>query len=325
MPGMMDTVLNLGMTDQVQIALARATGSPEYAADTRRRFEEQFEKVVGAPAPADPWEQLTLAAAAVFDSWQSDRAVAYRAERGIPDAGGTAVTVQAMVFGNLDDASGTGVLFSRDPTGATDGHYGEWLARGQGEDVVSGAFDPVPVEALGEVMPEVYDELIALAQRLDDAAGVAQDIEFTVQSGKLWLLQCRKAKVAENAGPQVDASARAGATVLAEGKPANPGLVTGIVVTDVDDAELRALDGEDVILARPTTNPHDVRAMAVVRGILTEIGGATSHAAVVSRELGVPCIVGCGAGALSALDGRVVTMDASAGVVLAGALPVAGA
>jgi pyruvate,orthophosphate dikinase len=131
--------------------------------------------------------------------------------------------------------------------------------------------------------------------------------------------------VAENTGPQVDAQARGDAVVLASGKPANPGLVTGVVVTDVEDAELRALDGEDVILARPTTNPHDVRAMAVVRGILTEIGGATSHAAVVSRELGVPCIVGCGAGALSALDGQLVTMDASAGVVLEGALPVAGA
>jgi pyruvate,orthophosphate dikinase len=322
MPGMMDTVLNLGMTDEVQDALARASGSTDYAADTRRRFLEQYEKVVGTVAPAEPWEQLARAIAAVFDSWHSDRATAYRAERGIAEQGGTAVTVQAMVFGNLDELSGTGVLFSRDPTGATEEHYGEWLPRGQGEDVVSGAFDPLPVEALAESLPDVYDELLALAQRLDRAQGVAQDIEFTVQSGKLWLLQCRRAKVAENNGPQVDSEARSAATLLAQGKPANPGLVTGVVVTDVDDAEMRALDGEDVILARPTTNPHDVRAMAVVRGILTEIGGATSHAAVVSRELGVPCIVGCGTGALTPLDGQLVTMDAGAGVVLDGAVPI---
>jgi pyruvate,orthophosphate dikinase len=315
-------VLNLGMTDDVQAALARASGSDAYAADTRRRFLEQYEKVVGSVAPAEPWEQLKRAIAAVFDSWHSDRATAYRAERGISEHGGTAVTIQAMVFGNLDELSGTGVLFSRDPTGASDEHYGEWLPRGQGEDVVSGAFDPLPVEALAEVLPGVYDELLALAQRLDRAEGVAQDIEFTVQSGKLWLLQCRRAKVAENNGPQVDSAARLTAIVLAEGRPANPGLVTGVVVTDVEDAEMRALDGEDVILARPTTNPHDVRAMAVVCGILTEIGGATSHAAVVSRELGVPCIVGCGAGALTPLNGQVVTMDAGAGVVLEGTIPV---
>jgi pyruvate,orthophosphate dikinase len=324
MPGMMDTVLNLGMTDAVEEALAEATGSEEYAADTRRRFLEQYEKVVGAAAPADPWDQLTGAIAAVFDSWRSDRAVSYRAERGIPDQGGTAVTVQAMVFGNLDETSGTGVLFSRDPTGATEEPYGEWLPKGQGEDVVSGAFDPLPLEAMAVSLPDAHGELLALARRLDESAGAAQDIEFTVESGRLWLLQCRKAKVAAASGPHIDSDARAGATLLASGRPANPGIVSGVVVTDVENAELRALDGEDVILARPTTNPHDVRAMAVVRGILTEVGGATSHAAVVSRELGVPCIVGCGAGVLTPLEGQVVTVDAGSGEVLAGELPVAG-
>ena len=321
MPGMMDTVLNLGMTDEVQDALA-AVGGDAYAADTRRRFVEQFGKVVGVAPPADPWDQLRAAVASVFDSWQSDRAIAYRAEREIGDRGGTAVTVQAMVFGNLDDASGTGVLFSRDPTGSREEHYGEWLPRGQGEDVVSGAFDPLPVEVMAESMPDVYRELLAVAERLDRAQGVAQDIEFTVQSGKLWLLQCRRAKVLQASGPHVADEARAGAAVLASGRPACPGVVSGVVVCDVDDAEARALEGEDVILARPTTNPHDVTAMAVVRGILTEIGGATSHAAVVSRELGVPCVVGCGAGALTVLDGRVVTVDATTGEVLEGALPV---
>jgi pyruvate,orthophosphate dikinase len=315
MPGMMDTILNLGMTDEVQSALAAATGSDEYAADTRRRFEEQFEKVVGAPAPADPWEQLHVAVAAVFESWMSERAVHYRAERGIAtDGGGTAVTVQAMVFGNLDDRSGTGVMFTRDPTGATEAHYGEWLPRGQGEDVVSGAFDPLPLEAMLESLPDAYSQLLEIAQRLDDAAGAAQDIEFTVQSGTLWLLQCRRAKVHEAQPPSGEIDD--GTPVLASGRPACPGLVSGVVVTDVDEAEVRALDGEDVILARPTTCPHDVRAMSVVAGIVTEIGGATSHAAVVSRELGVPCVVGVGQGVIAGLEGRSVTLDATGGRVL---------
>jgi pyruvate,orthophosphate dikinase len=324
MPGMMDTILNLGMTDTVEASLAAATGSEHYASDTRRRFLEQYEKVVGEPAPAEPWDQLRRAIAAVFDSWQCDRAVAYRADRGIAQEGGTAVTVQAMVFGNLDERSGTGVMFSRDPTGNSEEHYGEWLPKGQGEDVVSGAFDPLPLEAMAESLPEAHGQLLEVAQRLDRAAGVAQDIEFTVESGKLWLLQARKAKVAGATGPQMDAGARAGATLLASGRPACPGIVSGVVVTDVDEAEERALEGEDVILARQTTNPHDVRAMAVVAGILTEIGGATSHAAVVSRELGVPCIVGCGVGVLTPLQGKLVTLDAAAGHVLDGVVPVEG-
>jgi pyruvate,orthophosphate dikinase len=315
MPGMMDTILNLGMTDEVQSALAAATGSDEYAADTRRRFEEQFEKVVGTFAPADPWDQLHVAVAAVFESWMSERAVHYRAERGIAtDGGGTAVTVQAMVFGNLDDRSGTGVMFTRDPTGATEAHYGEWLPRGQGEDVVSGAFDPLPLEAMLESLPDAYSQLLEIAQRLDAAAGAAQDIEFTVQSGTLWLLQCRRAKVHEAQPPSGEIDD--GTPVLASGRPACPGLVSGVVVTDVDEAEVRALDGEDVILARPTTCPHDVRAMSVVAGIVTEIGGATSHAAVVSRELGVPCVVGVGQGVIAGLEGLSVTLDATAGRVL---------
>jgi pyruvate,orthophosphate dikinase len=316
MPGMMDTILNLGMTDAVQSALAAASGSGEYAADTRRRFEEQFEKVVGEPSPTDPWEQLHAAVAAVFESWMSERAVHYRAERGIAaDGGGTAVTVQAMVFGNLDDRSGTGVMFTRDPTGATEHHYGEWLPRGQGEDVVSGAFDPLPLEAMRQALPDAHSQLLEVAQRLDDAAGAAQDIEFTVESGRLWLLQCRRAKVHE-ARPPAAGPIDDGTEVLAVGRPACPGLVSGVVVTDVDEAETRALDGEDVILARPTTCPHDVRVMSVVAGIVTEIGGATSHAAVVSRELGVPCVVGVGQGVIAGLEGRSVTLDATGGRVL---------
>jgi pyruvate,orthophosphate dikinase len=319
---MMDTILNLGITDQVQQALAAASGSAQYAADTRRRFLEQYEKVVGEPAPDTPWDQLTGAIMAVFDSWLSDRAVAYRSERAIEDDGGTAVTVQAMVFGNLDDASGTGVLFSRDPRGSSSEPYGEWLPMGQGEDVVSGAFDPLGLEALAEALPDAHTELLNVARRLDEAAGAAQDIEFTIQSGRLWLLQSRAARVSSSSGPRVEDGARAEATVLAQGRPACPGVASGTIVTDVEVAESLALDGQDVILTRPTTTPHDVRAMAVARGILTEIGGATSHAAVVSRELGVPCIVGCGTGTLTPLEGRLVTIDAGTGEVLDGTLPL---
>ena len=316
MPGMMDTVLNLGITDQTQAALAAATGSDRYAADTRRRFLEQFETVVGNPAPEDPWDQLRAAVAAVFDSWTSDRAVHYRRQREIADHLGTAVTIQAMVFGNLDERSGTGVVFSRDPTGATTGPYGEWLPMGQGEDVVSGRADPRQLDELKAALPEVHDQLIAAAQRLDAAAGEAQDIEFTVEAGRLWLLQCRRAKVHVRG---TDATAEG--TVLLSGRPACPGFVTGTIVTDAERAEERALDGEDVILARPTTDPHDVRAMSVSAGILTELGGATSHAAIVSRELGVPCIVGVGVGALAPLEGCLVTLNAYSGDVLEGAVP----
>jgi pyruvate,orthophosphate dikinase len=176
---------------------------------------------------------------------------------------------------------------------------------------------------MASALPDAHAQLLQVAHRLDQAAGAAQDIEFTVESGKLWLLQCRQAKVHARGGPTADLEARAGATVLARGKPACPGFVTGTVVTDVEDAEDRAIEGEDIILARPTTNPHDVRAMSVVVGILTEIGGATSHAAVVSRELGVACIVGCGPGTLADLEGKVVTLDANHGEVLDGAVPAA--
>jgi pyruvate,orthophosphate dikinase len=353
MPGMMDTVLNLGMTPAVRDALAERTGEPAFADDVARRFEEQFTQVVGSPPPADPWEQLHAAAAAVFGSWRSRRAIAYRKDRGLPEEGGTAVTVQAMVFGNLDDASGTGVLFTRCPlTGASE-PLGEWLPRGQGEDVVSGRHDPLPLAALAAAQPGVHAELMALAATLERDAADVQDIEFTVQSGRLWLLQTRAAKrsptaavrlavLLANAGlitpaqalaridpgqvaallrDHVDPAALAAAERLASGRPACPGIVSGTVVVDVDEAEERALEGESIILARQTTNPDDVHAMAVVAGIVTEVGGATSHAAVVSRELDVACVVGCGGGSLSTLEGRTVTLDAHAGELWAGALP----
>jgi len=354
MPGMMDTILNLGITPGVEHALSELTGSASYAADTRRRFEEQFEKVVGRRPPSDPWDQLAAAIAAVFDSWQSRRAVAYRKDRGLNHVGGTAVTVQAMVFGNLDERSGTGVLFTRNPTCGSPEPLGEWLPMGQGEDVVSGNADPLPISDLANTMPDIHRELLEAAYALERHERDVQDVEFTIESGRLWLLQARAAKRSPDAAirlavllqregllsktealdrvsaehvdamerPHVDPEERAGARLLAEGRPASPGVVTGTVVTDPDDAEARALNGEAVVLGRPTTNPDDVHAMAVVSGIVTEIGGATSHAAVVSRELGVPCIVGCGEAAVTTLEGCVVTLDAAAGELFEGALPV---
>jgi pyruvate,orthophosphate dikinase len=353
MPGMMDTVLNLGTTPAVGAALATLTGDAPFAADLARRFEQQFAHVVGVAPPADPWDQLHAAIAAVFGSWRSRRAVAYRKDRGLAEEGGTAVTIQAMVFGNLDDASGTGVLFTRNPLDGDPAPYGEWLPRGQGEDVVSGSHDPLPLSALAQQLPAVHDELMTLAARLEADARDVQDIEFTVQGGRLWLLQTRAAKRSATAAVRlavlleregridaatalgrvtpaqvaallrshVEPAARTGAQLLATGRPASPGVVTGILVTDVDEAEERALDGEDIILARQTTNPDDVHAMAVVKGIVTEVGGATSHAAVVSRELDVACVVGCGTGAVTAHDGRLVTLDADTGELLEGALP----
>lgn len=354
MPGMMDTLLNLGMNDRVQAALARATGAPGFAADARERFECQYRDIVGQAAPEDPWEQLRGAIAAVFDSWNSKRAQAYRRDRGLAQDGGTAVTVQAMVFGNLDERSGTGVLFSRNPIDGSPVPYGEWLRRGQGEEVVSGRRTPEALEALARQLPEQHAQLMKLTAELERDGRDAQDIEFTVEAGTLWLLQTRSAKRSPAAAirlavalkeeglideelalrridsrqveavlaPHVDAAALAAATVLARGKQACSGVVSGVLVCNVDEAEQRALDGESIILARPTTDPDDVHAMSVVAGVLTELGGATSHAAVVSREIGVPCVVGCGEDSLMELDQRTVTLDAVNGVVYADALPI---
>lgn len=351
MPGMMDTVLNLGVNDDAERALAAETRDPRYAADTHRRFLAQFREIVlgdpDAPVPADPWEQLRAAIAAVFRSWDSPRARTYRRAKGIADDPGTAVTVQAMVFGNLDARSGTGVLFSRDPNTGARRVFGEWLPGGQGEDVVSGRITPRPLDELAATMPDVHARLLAAADTLERDGRDMQDIEFTVESGALWLLQARPAKRSARAAvrtavamvgeglidaptalARVDAAhVRAvlrpavGETTtppLVRGESACPGLATGVVVTDSDDAERRAAAGEDVILARPTTSPDDLHGMIAARAVVTELGGATSHAALVSRELGRPCVVGCGTGTVAALAGRLVTVDGGAGAVWVG-------
>ncbi|MGW4090221.1 pyruvate, phosphate dikinase [Nocardia sp. NPDC004750] len=351
MPGMMDTVLNLGMNEAVARALAAETGNPGYAADTRERFRTQYrETVLGDPAgavPEDPWEQLRAAISAVFRSWDSPRAQTYRRNRGVSASLGTAVTVQAMVFGNLDEKSGTGVLFSRNPNTGERATFGEWLVGGQGEDVVSGRTTPRPLDELATLSPQVHAELIAAADLLERDGRDIQDIEFTVESGALWLLQSRSAKRSARAAVRAavamaeegligtdealkrvtadqvrtvlrPATGEYSGTPLARGEAACPGLASGVVVTDPHEAERRAEAGEDVILVRPTTSPDDLHGMIAAKAIVTELGGATSHAALVGREIGRPCVVGCGPGVVAALAGQVVTVDGGAGSVWPG-------
>ena len=357
MPGMMDTVLNLGVNAAIEAAIASESGDARYAADTRRRFIQQYRKVVlrshPDPVPTDPWAQLRGAVAAVFDSWHSSRAQVYRRNRGLSDEGCTAVTIQAMVFGNLDQHSGTGVLFSRSPITGEPPAWGEWLPHGQGEDVVSGDHTPQPLDALRKQMPEVHTELMRATATLEADARDIQDIEFTVESRRLWVLQSRVAKRSPQAAVRaavafadegliskeeavrrlsVEQVRRLPALALmpqaarqspvAVGAPACPGVANGVVVTDPQAAEERARRGEDVILARAITSPEDLHGVIAARGVVTEQGGATSHAAVVSRELGRPCVVGCGSNTVTALVGRRVTLDGSTGRVWLGDLGV---
>lgn len=357
MPGMMDTVLNLGINDEVERILADNCG-PEFAADTHRRFREMFRHVV-APAdgqvPADPHDQLRAATEAVFESWNSPRAVSYRRHHKLEGKmAGTAVTVQAMVFGNLDDRSGTGVLFSRNPLTGQAEPYGEWLPCGQGEDVVSGKFDPLPLTRLDEQHPELHRQLLEAASWLEKDGADAQDIEFTIEAGKLYLLQTRAAKRSARAAvgiavalqregiidvdealaritpaqldvlltPVIEPSALAGATAVASGVAASPGVGAGRVVADSETAEDAADEGLDVVLARETTSPDDVGGMIAACAVITEQGGSTSHAAVVSRELHTPCVVGCGKDTVRNLVGTEVTVDGGTGTVYAGLLPL---
>lgn len=374
MPGMMDTILNLGMTDEVERALARASGEERFARNTHVRFIHEFgETVLGAnidppdeqetaaqaraavredtgeEVPQEPLPQLRAAIEAVFSSWVSRRAIAYRKHWGIPEDGGTAVVVQAMVFGNLGERSGTGVLFTRSPISGEREAYGEWLPGGQGEDVVSGGFDPLPLSAMAEQLPEVHAQLIEAGRVLEQAGGDVQDVEFTVQEGRLHLLQTRAAKRSAQAAvriaadlvgegllerrdavlrvspeqlasvlaPRVRAEAARSARRLASGAAACPGVACGPIVLDSEAAEAAE---QPVILARPTTSPEDLHGMIAAAGIVTERGGSTSHAAVVSRALGRPSVVGVGDGVTAGWEGIEVTVDGSAGVVYEGRL-----
>lgn len=326
--------------------LERSAGSRDVRVSVRSSGVVSMPGMMDTRLNVGTWAELREAVAEVFASWTSRRAVAYRHERGIPDDGGIAVVVQAMVFGDRDARSGSGVLFTRDPMTGAGEPYGEWLARAQGEEVVSGRADAAPLAGLAAALPRVHRELLAAGRLLEAGARDVQDVEFTVESGRLWLLQTRTAKRAPIAAVRIavamceegligkdEAVARvsadqvrqllrprldAGASiVLARGRPAGPGVGTGLVVTDPDAVETAT---GDLVLARPTTDPHDVPAMAAAAAVITELGGATSHAAVVCRELGVPCVVGCGD--LNALRDRVVTVDGSTGMIYEGALPV---
>lgn len=378
MPGMMDTLLNLGISAANLPALAAESGDAAFARDTYRRFFQLYAEVVlgtecpelqcgeslvdwrtriernaGQLIPEDPLLQLRDAVRAVFDSWNSRRARRYRKHHGIPEDLGTAVTVQLMVFGNLDEQSGTGVLFSRNPMDGTPAPYGEYLRRAQGEDVVSGRHTPNSLDDLRAQSPRLYAELLAAARRLEKSNREVQDIEFTVQRGTLYLLQSRTAKRAPAAAvriavdmqregvidigeaisrvspaqvrsllsPRLTAAA-VGTPPVAAGNGVSPGVGAGVVVISSDEAEQRAKRGEDVILATPTTCPDDVHGMLAARAVVTEFGGATSHAAVVGRALGVPCVVGCGAGAVTSLRDTTVTVDGSAGEIYPGVLEV---
>lgn len=379
MPGMMDTVLNLGMTDAIQSSLARESGNAQYAADTRARFCHAFGEIVlkadldpyvaglsvedvtrqvledtGRGVPEDPYDQLRQAICAVFDSWQSARAKAYRRHWGIADNGGTAVTIQAMVFGNLDDRSGTGVLFTRDPLSGEPRPYGEWLPRGQGDDVVGGTHAVLSLDRMRDHMPDAVAELLTWAQTLERENADVQDIEFTVESGTVYLLQARAAKRAPAAAiriavdlvdeglvdqaqaldritpeqvrsvltPRLADEVAAGAVVVATGEPACPGVARGTAVQDPDEAVRRSEAGEDVVLVRPTTSPDDVHGMIAAVAVVTDLGGATSHAAVVTRALGRPSVVGAGTGVAATLEGRRVTVDGRTGRVYEGTLPL---
>ncbi len=377
MPGMMETVLNLGLNDRTVEGLARRTRNPRFAWDCYRRFVTMFADVVlglerrpfdqhleavkgrlrvrtdpevpadalqdltrtfkevvrertGAPFPQDPQEQLRLAINAVFDSWFARKAAEYRRIHGIPHDWGTAVTVMAMVFGNLGEASGTGVAFTRDPATGERRFYGEFLVNAQGEDVVAGIRTPEPITVLRERMPRVYDELVAIKDRLEQHYRDMQDIEFTVQEGTLYVLQTRAGKRTAAAAvrmavemvreglidketallrvdphalnqllhPVFDATDRARAVsrgrLLAKGLAAAPGAAVGRVVFDADRAVEWAKSGQRVILVRPETSPEDIAGMHAAEGILTSRGGLTSHAAVVARGMGKCCIVGAG-------------------------------
>jgi len=375
MPGMMDTILNLGVTDEVEAGLSELSGDPEFARSTHVRFVHEFGRIVlgadidepgadataadlraeitrdtGSEVPQEALDQMRAAIHAVFGSWSSRRAKAYRRHWGISDDGGTAVIVQAMVFGNLGGDSGTGVLFSRDPLSGDPAPYGEWLPGGQGEDVVSGTHDCLPLDSLATTLPDVHRKLLDAAARLEREYGDVQDVEFTVEDGTLYLLQTRTAKRAPLAAvrtavdlanegvidratavrrvtpeqlasvlaPRLADDVVSGAEVLARGTAACPGVASGVAVAGSDEAEAAA---EDCVLMRPTTSPEDVAGMIASTAVVTERGGSTSHAAVVSRALGRPSVVGVGEGVTAPLTGREVTVDGTAGIVYAGRLP----
>ncbi len=394
MPGMMDTILNLGLNDETVLTLAQATGNERFAWDCYRRFiqmygdvvmgvqkrpnedHEPFEVVIhglkheryhadiedprltvsdlqelvarfkalikgrtGSEFPQDPWKQLWGAIGAVFGSWMNDRAIVYRRKYNIPSEWGTAVNVQAMVYGNTGDKSGSGVAFTRDPATGEKVFYGEFLINAQGEDVVAGVRTPEPVANLKTYMPKAYHELEKIRAKLERHFKDVQDFEFTIQDSKVFMLQTRSGKrtglaavrfaiemekeklidwetavrrvpadqLDQVLAPIFDRKAQSGAKVIAKGLPAGPGAATGRMYLNADRAAQAAQKGEKVLLVRNETSPEDLRGMIAAEGILTAKGGVSSHAALVARQMGKVCV--CGAAALQ-IDYAAKTMTA---------------
>ena len=417
MPGMMDTVLNLGLNPTTVDALIKETGNPRFVYDSYRRFimmfsdvtfglskhkfdEEIFKafkekkgvkydldldaadmravceaflahvkKNAGREFPTDPLEQLSLSVEAVFKSWNTDRAIYYRRTEKIPDEIGTAVNVQSMVYGNAGDDSGTGVAFTRDPSNGEHALFGEYLMNAQGEDVVAGVRTPVPISELQKQSPAVYAEFVDLANKLERHYKDMQDLEFTIEHDKLFMLQCRSGKRTGPAAvklavdmveegliskeealqrvtgahldqllhPRIDPAGLKDAKLLATGLAASPGAAVGIAVFDADTAAERGTHGgagEKVLLVRDETNPDDVHGMMAAQGILTARGGKTSHAAVVARGFGIPCVAGAesldvdvrakqfSVDGVTVREGDTITMDGTTGNVYLGAMPL---
>ncbi len=414
MPGMMDTVLNLGLNDVTIKAMIDETGNERFVYDSYRRlimmlsdvafgiskhhfdneifaeykkqvgakndldltaedlkkvcdlFLDYVKKEAGREFPQDPWEQLALSIDAVFKSWNNDRAIVYRRTEKIPDEIGTAVNIQSMVYGNAGDDCGTGVAFTRDPSNGDRHLFGEYLMNAQGEDVVAGVRTPVPISELEKQNPEVYKEFVSHCDKLEHHYKDMQDLEFTIEHGRLFMLQCRNGKrtgpaavkiavemvheglitkeeavqrvtgsqVDQLLHPRIDPDSLGGIHALAKGLPASPGAAVGIVVFDADTAaELgKGGQGKSVILVREETNPDDVHGMLAAQGVLTARGGKTSHAAVVARGFGIPCVAGAEAlevnvkvktltvGDVVLREGDVLTMDGSSGAVYKGEL-----
>ena len=412
MPGMMDTVLNLGLSNEVIAGIEAKTGTPRFAWDAMRRllnmfgdvvmgisherydglltaakrekgvendtdldtddlkalcgkFAAIYEEEVGSPFPTDPKEQLRLSINAVFSSWNNDRARKYRQINHITGLIGTAVNVQAMVFGNMGDDCGTGVCFTRNPSTGENRFWGEFLNNAQGEDVVAGIRTPLPIDDIDKYIPGIYDQLITIKGTLETHYKDVQDVEFTVERGTLYMLQTRSGKRTGMAAvriasdmvneklitkkeavlqidpnlldqllhPCFDPKARESAEVLATGLPASPGAATGALRFSAEDAEKAHAAGEKVILIRDETTPEDIGGMSVSQGILTARGGMTSHAAVVARGMGTPCVAGCNGvrinehaktctiGGHAFSEGDVISLDGAAGAVIRGELP----
>ena len=324
MPGMLDTILNLGLNEATTAGLAEASGDAAFAAACQARLQTMYLDIVGGDAvPDDPWEQLRQAVEAVFRSWDSERARSYRAKESIPADLGTAVVVQAMVFGNRGPESATGVLFTRNPATGENVLYGDVLFGAQGEDVVAGTHATEPISVLDERLPQVAAELRSYADRLEQHSSDICDIEFTIEEGRLWMLQnrvgkrtaqaaCRAAvEMAEDESfplsrpeaiervrhilldpPLVPAERSGDVEVVAAGLAASPGLATGAIATTPEAAVRMADAGIDVLLVRSETSPDDVHGMARSVGILTSTGGLASHAAVVARGWDIPAVVG---------------------------------